>query len=111
MQDAVLRVQDVAHERRRLVLMVNRFRWEAEGASRVRTALRVETVETLQKLRWPSGEAVLNLLALEWTAPFLTLRFSDGIALRAACEVLDLVLEDVSDPWETLRRPEHPTDL
>jgi len=94
--------------------MVNRFRWEADetagGPSRVRAALRVETVGAVQRLRWPSGEAVLNLLALEWAAPFLTLRFSEGIALRATCEVLDLVVEDVSDPWETLRRPEHPDD-
>lgn len=109
-QDALLRAPDFAYDRkaRRLVLMLNRYRWEAKNPSRCHSALRVETVLALQQKHWPaSPETPLNLLSLEWAEPWLTLVFSDGISLRAQCEAIDLVLEDVSEPWPTARTPGH----
>jgi hypothetical protein len=109
-QDALLLPADLAYDRkaRRLVLLLNRFRWEAKTASRCQSALRVETVLALQQKHWPvSPETPLNLLSLEWAEPSLTLIFSEGISLRTQCEAVDLVLEDVSEPWPTARTPGH----
>ena len=111
LQDATLRTGDIAFEprTRRLVLLVNRYRWEAPSPSRVRAALRVETVQGISHRNWPMArEMVLGLLALRWTGAHLLLEFSDGISLRATCEVLDLLLEDLGAPWPASRQPRHP---
>ena len=57
LQDATLRVVDVGFDRkaRRLVLMLNRYRWESATRSRVRCALRLETVTAVQRQGWPNG--------------------------------------------------------
>jgi hypothetical protein len=113
-QDALLRPVDIGYEprARRLVLMLSRYRWEAASPSRVRSALRIETVSAVQRRGWPGaaageGETMLNLLTIDWAEPWLTLVFSGGVTLRAQCEVVDLVLEDVSEAWESGRRPTH----
>ena len=110
LQDATLRLQDIAYTApaRRLVLLVNRYRWEAKTPSRVRCALRIETVLGVQRQNWPSDpEAVLALLALTHDGEFLTLSFSGGAAIRARTEVIEVVLEDLAAPWETARQPTH----
>ncbi|MBB6227297.1 hypothetical protein FHS79_001463 [Polymorphobacter multimanifer] len=110
LQDATLRAPDIAFDARghRLVLLVNRYRWEAAAPSRSRAAMRIETTTRVQQQHWPQGaDAVLNLLTIEWAEPHLTLSFSDGITLRAHCEALDLILEDLGDPWTTTRLPKH----
>ena len=113
-QDAVLHAADVAWEpkARRLVLLVNRFRWEAGDATRVRCALRVEHVTRVQRRAWPAGDAVLDLLAITVDdaadgAATLTLAFAAGPTLRAAAECVDLILEDLGEPWPASREPGH----
>ena len=111
LQDALLRPQDVAFDQRgrRLVLLVNRYRWESSIRSRVRTALRIETVETAQRLNWPTApDAVLNMLDLAQDGDWLVINFAAGTSLRAHTEVIEIVLEDVTPPWETGREPKHP---
>jgi hypothetical protein len=109
LQDATLRTQDIAFDRRarRLVMLVNRYRWEAATPSRVRAALRLETVETVQRQNWPAGETVLALLSLTHNDGWLVLTFAGTTALRARTEVIEVVLEDLSAPWETTREPRH----
>ncbi len=110
LQDAILRTPDIAFDAkaRRLVLLVNRYSWEAKTPSRTRAALRIETVSRVQQQKWPaSAEAVLNLLTIDWAEPALTLTFSDNITLRCTCEALDLILEDLGDPWPTDKLPHH----
>jgi hypothetical protein len=108
-QDATLRTQDIAYDRRgrRLVLLINRFRHEAGTPSRVRSALRLETVEAVQRQHWPAGETVLALLSLTHNDGWLVLTFAGTTALRARTEVIEVVLEDLSAPWETTREPRH----
>jgi hypothetical protein len=111
LQDATLRAPDVAFDRRRrrLVLLVNRYRWEAATPSRVRAALRVETVGAVQRRLWPSEhDAVLAVLALTLEGNHLVISFSGGAALRAQIEVVELVLEDMAPPWRTPHQPQHP---
>jgi hypothetical protein len=111
LQDATLRVADAAWDRRgrRFVLLVNRYRWEATASSRVRCALRIETVAAVQRQNWPAGdEAVLNLLSLAIDGEALVLTLAAGTALRIKIEVIEVVLEDLDAPWATDRVPKHP---
>ena len=111
LQDATLRAPDIAWDRRarRLVLLVNRYRWEAGGGSRIRCALRIETAEAVQRQKWPADpEAVLNLLSLARDGDYLVLTFAAGAAIRTKVEVVEVVLEDIAAPWATGRMPQHP---
>ncbi len=56
LQDATLRLADVGYDRkaRRLALLVNRYRREVAAPSRIRSALRVETVGAVQRSGWPN---------------------------------------------------------
>jgi hypothetical protein len=111
LQDATVRAADVAWDRRgrRFVLLANRYRWEAPVSSRVRSALRIETVAAVQRQNWPRGDdAVLNLLGLTLDGDWLVLTFAAGVAIRVQVEVIEIVLEDLAAPWPTARVPKHP---
>ena len=111
LQDATLRCEDLAFDRRarRLVLLVNRFRWEAATLSRVRCALRIDTVTAVQRQNWPiDPAAVLNLLGLSSEDDWLVLTFAANAALRARVEVIEAVIEDIAATWPTSRAPHHP---
>jgi Protein of unknown function (DUF2948) len=110
LQDATLRTVDVGVDKRvrRLVLLVNRYRWEAATPSRVRSALRIDTIVAVQRQNWPEApDAVLNLLSLTHADGWLNLTFAAGAALRARVEVIELVLEDIAAPWPTAHIPQH----
>ncbi len=109
-QDAVLAAADVAWDARarRLVLLLSRFRWEADGVSRVRSALRIDGAMKVQRARWPHGASTpLALLSLTIDGAWLELAFAGGAALRAQVECIDVVLEDLSAPWPVKHRPSH----
>jgi hypothetical protein len=111
LQDATLRTEDLRFDRRgrRLVLLVNRYRWEAREPSRARAALRIETVDAVQQQNWPrAADGVLNLLSLAQEGDWIVLNFSAGSALRAKVEVVEILLEDLAAPWATDRVPQHP---
>ena len=110
LQDATLRLADVGYDRkaRRLALLINRYRREVEVPSRIRCALRVETVDAVQRAGWPTDpEAVTVLLSLAQEGYWLVITCAAGIAIRARIEVVDLVLEDMGEAWATARVPQH----
>ncbi len=110
MQDAILRAPDIGFDRRarRLVLLVNRYRHEAGGGSRVRSALRLETVIAVQRRNWPTQpEAMLVLLGIETQSDWLRLTFAAGTQLRVRAEVIEIVVEDLGPPWPTTHLPRH----
>lgn len=116
MQDAVLKVGDIGFEpkSRRLTIAFNRYRWEAGGGERVRAGLQLGGVLGVQtrKIRRAAREAVLELLAMTFTAGeapggVITLSFAGGGDLRATVECVEVVLADVSEPWPTRRKPAH----
>lgn len=116
LQDAVLKVGDIAYEAkaRRLTLAINRYRWEAGDGARVRAGLQLGGVLNVQtrKIRRGAREAVLELLALTFTpgeAPggTITFSFAGGGDLRASVECIEAVLADISEPWPTKRTPAH----
>lgn len=116
LQDAVAKVGDISFEAkaRRLTIAFNRFRWEAGVRQRVRSALQVGGVLSVQarKIRRDRRDGVLELLAIgfepgEAPGGVLTLSFAGGGDLRAEIECVDAVLADVSEPWSTPREPAH----
>lgn len=116
LQDAVAKVGDIAYEARsrRLTIAFNRYRWEAGARQRVRSALQVGSVMSVQarKIRRDRRDAVVELLAItfqpqEPPGGLLTLTFAGGGDLRAEVECVDAVLADVSAPWPTPRAPTH----
>jgi hypothetical protein len=110
LQDATLRLADVGFDRkaRRLVCLVNRYRRESPAPSRIRCALRIETVQVVQRAGWPNDpDAVTVILSLAQDGDWLIITCAAGIALRAHIEVVDLVLEDIGEPWGTTRVPSH----
>ena len=119
LQDAVAKLGDIKWEpsARKLTIALNRFRWEAGGASeRVRAALQLGGVLSVQarKLRRDAPRAVVSLLAVEFEpgeAPggVVLLRFSGDADLRCEVECLDVVLADVSAPWGARGTPKHQT--
>lgn len=116
LQDAVAKVGDISYEARarRLTVVFNRFRWEAGERQRVRSALQIGGVLSVQarRIRRERREGVLELLAIafepgEPPGGILTLSFAGGGDLRATVECVDAVLADVSQPWPTPRAPRH----
>ena len=115
-QDAVGKASDIAWmpRKRRLVVLVNRFRWEdsddAEQAhrpfERVRSAV---TVEGVLKVRArgvspADRDQVFDLLAIvfepaEGCAGTLTLTLAGGAEFAVEVECLELTLADLTRPW------------
>ncbi len=114
-QDAIVRPADVAYDRRarRVVLLLDRYRWEANDRTRVRSALRIESVTRVQRRRWTEfgahdpGIAVLEMLAVLVDGTVLTITFAAGPTLRLEVECVDIFLEDLSPPWATEHEPKH----
>jgi len=116
LQDAVAKIGDISYEAkaRRLTIALNRFRWETGARQRVRSALQIGGVMSLQarKIRRDRRDAVVELLTIgfepgEPPGGVLTLSFAGGGDLRAQIECVDAVLADVSEPWPTPRAPSH----
>jgi hypothetical protein len=120
LQDSVMKVADMAHmtDARRFVLMLHRYCWEnTEQAMRTRTAVQIVGVENVQvkNIHQQRGEAVLSVLALEFTpgdAPAGTMNiiFAGGGEIRLAVEACEAILEDISDAWQARSTPRHEID-
>lgn len=115
-QDAVVKVGDIAFDprARTLTVALNRFRWESGRRERVRAALQLGGVLGVQtrRIRREATTAVLELLTLTFEpgeAPggVVDLTFAGGGDLRAEVEALDAALADVSDPWAARATPRH----
>jgi hypothetical protein len=119
-QDSLVAVRDCAFfaAENRFVLLLNRFRWEADpsvGAaySRTHSALVFNAVRAVHHHKIPLQEPdrVLELLAvgLEASGQVL-LRFAADRAIRLEIERLACHLGDVGEPWPTPWKPAHPAD-
>lgn len=123
-QDALVAVRDCVHfkDERRFVLLLNRFRWEADPSveaahSRTHSALVFNEVRAVRHQSIPLGEPdrMLELLAVTLEpgpqgAPQVTLRFAAGRAIRLEIARLACHLGDVGEPWATPWKPAHPLD-
>ncbi len=116
LQDAIGKIGDISYEpaARRLTVTLNRYRWEAGGKTRVRSALQFGGVLSVKarKLRREASQAVVALLAVgfepgEAPGGVVTLTFAGGGDLRLEVECLDVILADVSEPWSAKSAPKH----
>ena len=127
LQDAVLRVADVAYlpREKRFAAIANRFDWataeQGQGTyARRRAAVRFERVlgAQLHDIDLANREAVLALLAISFEpteAPegpegHVTLHFADGAAIRLHVECIEAELKDLGPVWHAKSKPRHPDE-
>ena len=123
-QDALAAVRDCVHfkDERRFVLLLNRFRWEADPTveaaySRTHSALVFNEVTAVRHHGVPLDEPdrMLELLAVSLDGSgeggrSVTLRFAAGRAIRLEIVRLACHLGDVGEPWATPWKPAHPVE-
>lgn len=119
-QDALVAVRDCAYlkDEKRFVLLLNRFRWEADpkeglGHSRTHSALVFNDVTGVRHHDIPTGEPdrMLEVLAVGLESErSVVLRFSAGRAIRLEIGRLACHLGDVGEPWPTPWKPAHPVE-
>ena len=125
LQDAVLKVQDMAwlQRERRFAALVSRFDWaaalsagkRARKPQRRRAALRFErvTAARLQGIEPKAKDQVLVLLAIVFEAGAaspggtVTLQFAGGAAIRLDVECIEAELRDLGAAWAARSRPDH----
>jgi Protein of unknown function (DUF2948) len=117
MQDALLRVGDMAYDKRRktVALVANRFAWDAlPEKTRRRTGLRINHVlAARRKHPLPVADAtILSLLSVTFAATddvagVLTLSFSGGHALQFDVDSVDVQMDDLGPAWGTDTEPQH----
>jgi hypothetical protein len=119
-QDSLVAVRDCAFfaGEKRFVLLLNRFRWEADATIdtaywRTHSALVFNAVRAVHHHKIPLQEPdrVLELLAAGLEKPDLViLRFAAGRAIRLEIDRLACHLGDVGEPWPTPWKPAHPAE-
>ena len=120
-QDALVRHADMTYQstNRRFLLIVSRFRWEAESPSRerVRTGLHFNHVLKVQQqgLALYVRDSVAELLAVSFNPDAtdrvaITLEFAGGGAVRLTAECIDAEVCDLGPNWNTRQTPDHSDD-
>lgn len=125
LQDAVIRVGDMAYlkEGMRFAAIANRFDWEGAVKSkddqfqRRRTGLRFERVKSaqVQGIDLKKKDLVLVLLTVAFEPGdepegTLILHFAGGGAIRLGVECIEAELRDLGAVWSTQHKPEHASD-
>ena len=119
-QDALVAVRDCAwfKDEKRFVLLLNRFRWEADPTvdqaySRTHSALVFNEVTAVHHHDIPldKPDRMLELLAVvQENDHSVTLRFAAGRAIQLEIGRLACHLGDVGEPWATPWKPAHPVE-
>jgi hypothetical protein len=124
LQDAVLRVGDVAYlpREKRFAAIANRFDWAGATDStgtyaRRRSAMRFERVlgAQLHGIDLANKGTVLALLAISFEpaeAPegHVILHFADGAAIRLHVECIEAEMKDLGPVWQAKSKPHHPDE-
>jgi hypothetical protein len=120
LQDAILRVGDLAYlpKQRRFVVLLNRFCWEGcpegETGTRVRSGLHFDGVLKVQtqKLRQDDPDAVAELLAIKFapqdgSGGAVEMLLAGGGRIRLEVECIEAQLRDITEPRPAVARPAH----
>lgn len=123
MQDAAVRVGDMGWQKadRRFAVVGSRYvherrRWfRKPKGERVLTGLHFnDVVSVIQtEIDLSDKDHVLGLLAIRSEAmdngnTAVQLDFSGTASIRLEVETIDLVVSDMSEPWDAIARPRHP---
>lgn len=115
-QDSILRVEGIIYDQtsRSIMLGFQRFRHEANKASRVLSGLRFDGVLSVKSMGIDKTkkDAFLVLLSIEFSetdkpAGEVILNFSGNGQMSLSVECLEVMLSDQGDPWLTKAVPEH----
>ena len=119
-QDSLVAVRDCAYfaGENRFVLLLNRFRWEADPGVesvywRTHSALVFNAVNAVHHHAIPLKEPdrVMELLSVAAeNERSVTVRFAAGRAIRLEIDRLACHLGDVGEPWPTPWKPAHPDE-
>ena len=117
MQDAVLKVGDIAWRRPlgQFAIVANRYAWEEnDSRERRRTGLHFNRVREVRAkgVRPASRDEILALLAITFepgdgVAGTLVLHFSGGASIRLDVESIEASLKDLGPAWATSQQPHH----
>jgi DUF2948 family protein len=118
LQDAVAKLKNFTWlpKKRRFAAVVNRLQWETGGKTRVRSGLHFDGVLNVQsqKVKLGAGEAVVSLLALNFTpnggedpGGVIEIVLAGGGALRLTVECIDAELADMTGSWAARGTPDH----
>ena len=126
LQDMAIRVNDLKFikDEHRFAMIGNRFCWEEKKGwfkkpkgERVRTALHFDGILSVstQNINRSDSDAIVSLLSitLEKMAEnhCITLNFAGDMhgasAIKLTAECIEILVSDVSDPWEAIDRPDH----
>lgn len=121
LQDAVVRVEDMAYARedRRFALLMNRFAWEEDGkkgtpGQRKRAALHFDFVTDAKVagIDQHARDGVLELLSIAFEetdspAGVVTLSFAGGGTVKLNVECLEARMRDLGAAWSAKGRPAH----
>ena len=121
MQDAVLKTGEIAFKPRekRLVLPVNRYAWEKNGArltipERRRAILHFDRVLALRTfgIDRKKAETVLAILAVQFKvsdepAGIIEISFAGGATMRLDVECIEAQLADLGSAWAAKGKPKH----
>ena len=111
LQDAVGKAGDISWlpRKRRLAVLLNRFRWETDTPAdhqRVRSLVTVESVLQVRARGLSPGdrEQVYELLAVRFAPSAdgggtVSLTLAGGAEIAAEVECLELALADLTQPW------------
>ncbi len=125
-QDAVFPIAEMKWQKgaRRFALLLNRFRWEDDGAARhaperVQSLLVVDNVlhVTSQGIDRTDKDLILSLLSVTFEpgedgAGYVLLTLAGDGAIRLQVEALDATLKDVTRPYvaPSGKTPQHPEE-
>ncbi|MEM7741566.1 MAG: DUF2948 family protein [Pseudomonadota bacterium] len=120
LQDAVLKIGDATYldRDRRFAFVTNRYVWEAPKAffgrgQRVRTGVHFDDVISVKtkNLRLDAKDAVVEILNTEYDGDenggLITINLAGGGAIALEVEAINASLNDLSEPWQASRRPNH----
>jgi hypothetical protein len=119
MQDAVIRLEDVAFlpGEHRFALVARRFDWEGRPGDAPRRRLAGLHFDRVQRARCRGidparRDDTLNLLAIafeetETPSGIVTLVFSDDRAVQLEVECIEAGMKDLGPVWEADGRPDH----
>lgn len=126
LQDAIVPVLDIAHDKseRRFMFTANRFRWEksADGAEsgpeRIHCGVTFSNVSSVRRtgINRRKPGTFLNLLTISLEhrpageGPVVELIFSGDAAIRLETTGLLCHLEDFGEPWPAQSQPQHAND-
>lgn len=123
LQDAVVRVGDMAYLKQdmRFAAIANRFDWEGavkkDACQRRRAGLRFERVKAAQVhgIDPRQKDRVLSLLAVTFQAGdepsgAVILNFAGGAAIRLEVECIEAELRDLGAAWRAGSKPVHAID-